>query len=515
MSRLKTLQDRREKRQARLDALVDGAKDVDDAGEQHDRELTDEEQTRSAKLLSQIDKLDREIRKETRAVEKRAQIAAARSAVTIVEPARSTVVDEPRVYGKRSRNSWFHDQHVLVNSSPLDPRRHDAELRLMEWSHQVERDLANDDHDVVSAIEAQLRSEMRRRGNENVDGAIAEYRSRGRAALEQKTGDGVELRAITTGGGAQVSASGGGAAAFVSPVIMINDYAPYREAGRAFVTQLHSIPLPDYGMELALPYVSGPAGVGQQGSEGGAVPETDPTFGYLSGQIGTESGQVTVSQQSIDRTGPGFDFDRMIFDQLGRDYDPKLDAFAISQVLAVATTQAYTGTFSVSTASGVGGFLGQVNGAIAAINTAAGTFLDPTHLFMLPSRWQFIASWADAQGRQLIVPEQYGPFNAAGTAGGVGSPVIEGYTGFSFAGLPVFKDNNLPLLGTTTTDQAIVGDLSEVYWAEGMAVDRVLPQTLAGNLQVIIQRYGYRGIIVRYPNGVVVINGAAMAAPTF
>lgn len=510
MSRLADLLEKRDAHQQELDGLVASCRVVDETtGKTQDRELTEDEEKRSRKLLKKIDELDAEIVGEKRSAERQRTLAEARQIVAPVEPALTTQVDEPRVYGKRSRNSWFHDQHILVNSSPMDPRRLEAQARQMEWSHQVERELANGSK-AAAGIEKQIRSEMRRQGEQSVEGKLAEFRERGRTAMESK----VEQRGITTGGGATASAAGGGAAAFVSPVIFIDEYAPYREAGRAFVNQLHHQPLPDYGMELYLPFVSGPAAVAAQ-TEGSAVQETDPTMGYLSGSVGTEAGQVTVSQQSLDRTGPGFAFDKLIFDQLSRDYDPKLDVYALSQVLAVATSQSYTGTFAVSTASGVGGFLGQVNGAISTINTAPGTFLNPTCAFMIPSRWQYIAAWADAEGRQLIVPERYGPFNASGTAAADGAPVIEGYTGYSFAGLPVFKDANIPLLGTTTTDQVIVGDLSEVYWFEGQPVDRVLPQTLAGNLQVIIQRYGYRGIIVRYPAGVVSINGSAMAAPVF
>lgn len=502
MSVLAELLESRDALQSELDGILRTEQGEDRA------ELSDEQEARSRELIDEIEQVDPRIAEETRKAEKAKLLAEARKHI-VTEPALSTQVDEPRVYGKRSRHSWVYDQYALSCLSPFDQRHQDAAARQVEWSHQVERELADGSTAGVEA-EKQVRSQFRD-NNAPIDGVIAEFRERGRTSMEQKA----EVRTgITTGGGATASAAGGGAAAFVSPVIFINEYAPYREAGRAFINQLHQQPLPDYGMELYLPYVSGPAAVGAQ-TEGSSVTETDPTMGFLSGAVGTEAGQVTVSQQSLDRTGPGFEFDRLIFDQLARDYDPKLDAFALTQVLAVATSQPYTGTFALTVASGVGGFLGMVSGAISTINTAAGTFLNPTHVFVLPSRWQYIAAYADGQGRQVIVPEKYGPFNASGTADGVGSPVIEGYTGYSLAGLPVFKDNNIPLLGTTSTDQAIVGDLSEVYWFEGAPVDRVLPQTLGGNLQVIIQRYGYRGMIVRYPAGVVSINGTAMATPTF
>jgi HK97 family phage major capsid protein len=270
-------------------------------------------------------------------------------------------------------------------------------------------------------------------------------------------------------------------------------------------------------MEVYLPQVTGPAGITAQ-TEGSGVNETDPTFGYLSAALSTYAGQVTVSQQQLDRTGPGFSFDRMIFDQLNRDYCPKVDTKALNTVLGVATSQSWTGNagaFDLVAASGAGGFYGQVSKAKASIRTTAGTVLNPTHLFLVPQRWEFIAAWSDSQGRPVVVPDYAGVMNAAAAGSADGDEGIEGRTGYRLNGLPVFTDANIPNLGTTSTDQAIVGDLGECWVFEGNPVHRVLPQTLAGNLQVILQQYSYLAVLVRYPAAFVSINGTGMAAPSY
>lgn len=500
------------------DALQGELEQITQAVEAEKRDLSEAEETRSAELLAQIDEIDERVAQENRAAAKAELLAEARKRVQSVEARSSadgsqvnvSVESEAMVYGPDSRNSWWADQIALATRTPLDDRRIEAEARQREWSHQVEREIAHGTAKGKAAAKQFLDNESYRTAGKAAE-KLAEARERGRVSLDAKT---EQRTGITTGGGATASASGGGGAAFVSPVILaLSDYAPYREYGRAFIDQANRQPLPEYGMEVYLPHVTGPAAVASQ-TEAGAVAETDPTFGYLSAGLITEAGQVTVSQQQLDRTGPGFAFDRMIFDQLERDYAPKVDLYTLNQVLAVATSQSYTGTFALSAASGSGGFYGQVSKAKAAIRTAAGTILNPTHLFMQPSRWEFIAAWADTQGRALVVPDYAGPFNALANSAD-GDAGIEGRTGARFNGLPVFADANIPNLGTTTTDQALVACMSEVWVFEGNPVHRVLPQTLGGNLQTILQRYSYIAVLVRYPAGIVSINGTAMTAPAY
>jgi len=132
---------------------------------------------------------------------------------------------------------------------------------------------------------------------------------------------------------------------------------------------------------------------------------------------------------------------------------------------------------------------------------------------MIPARWNYTASFADGQGRPLVVPGAAGPFNAI-TSGGANAP-YEGETGYEIQGVPVITDNNIPMVGTTTTDQILVANCSEIYLWESEPVHRIVPQTLAGQLQSIVQMFGYVGCINRYPSGVATIQGTALSAPTF
>ncbi len=333
-------------------------------------------------------------------------------------------------------------------------------------------------------------------------------------ALEHKA----EMRTgITTGGGATASASGGGGAAFVLPVIVPEAYAPWREYGRAFVDQCNKQPLPDYGMNVYIPQITSGAEVAEQ-TEGEGIAEKDPAAGYLAGALGTEAGEVTVTQQLLDRAGPNFSYDKMLFDQLQRDYAPKIDKYALKKVIEVAHEQTWTGEggkFVLVNPSGAGGFYGQVSKAKAYTRKAEGTVLNSTHAFYDPARWEFMAAWSDANGRPVVVPDYAGPYNALAAGSSDGDAGIEGATGYRFNGLRAFTDANIPTQGTTERDQVIVGDLAEVYWFEGTPVMRVIPQTLAKNLQVLLQLYAYRTIIVRYPNGIVVITGTGLSTISY
>ena len=171
----------------------------------------------------------------------------------------------------------------------------------------------------------------------------------------------------------------------MSPAIFLDPYAPCREAGRAFADQCHKQTLPDYGMQMYIPHLTGPAHPSQ--TEGSAINETDPSFGYLNAPVVTLAGEVTVSQQLLDRAGPGFAFDRLIFDQLNRDYAPQWDTYVLNAALAAPTVQIWSpaGGFDLIAQNGTGGFYGQLVKAKAAIRTTAGTVLNPTHLFVTPS----------------------------------------------------------------------------------------------------------------------------------
>lgn len=489
MDRITALQEQRKTALAAYDAFIDP---LVESGEI----LTPEQEARKAELKGAVDQIDRRL-DELEAEEKR---SAAISEVRSTLKQTVEVVSEPTTYGPDSPNSYFAD--LARSFSPSFRGHYQAIERLQAASHEAAVEMVNATPEKRRRIEAMIREENRDNGNGGADRALKDYRELGRTGrMESRAG------MDTTSG------SGG---SFATPVYFIGEYAPYREAGRAFVDQCNKQDLPAYGMTVYLPHVTGPAGVASQSSQNTAIQETDPTAGYLSANLATEAGQVTVSQQLLDRAGPGFEFDKMVFDQLQRDYAPKVDTYVLTQALANAGTVAYTDTtgFHLNTANATGGFYSKVAGAKAAIRKAAGVVMTPTHLFLTPDRWEFIEGWADGQARPVVVPGYAGPFNAVAAGNQSGSSEAEGDTGFKLASLPVFADLNIPT-PTVGNDQAIVGNLNEVYVYEGTPVTRVLPQTQGQNLSVLLQLYSYLAVIPRYPAAIQSIQGSGMASISF
>lgn len=126
-----------------------------------------------------------------------------------------------------------------------------------------------------------------------------------------------EFRALTTGGGATVSASGGGVAAFVWPSFLLDQFAVFRSPCRVLADQLNtSVALPSYGMQVMVPTITATASVTTT-TEGDATSESDPTMTFAgNAAVKQLSGQLTLSQAILDRVGPGMSADVWVFQQL-------------------------------------------------------------------------------------------------------------------------------------------------------------------------------------------------------
>jgi HK97 family phage major capsid protein len=443
--------------------------------------LTEDETTKREELRSALDALTARI-KEVDADERadaELEEVRNRAGVNVTD---IRVTSEPRTYGEGSPNSYFAD---LVRSSSFGWKDHDgAKARLNRYSHEL-------------SVEAAAGSAEGRRAEKMVlSGARTDNGQEARSAVSALR----ESRAMDTGSG-----SGG---SFVTPQYFESDYAPFRQFGRAFIDNCNVQDLPEYGMTVYLPALSGPAGVASQSTQNTGVTETDPTAGYISNNLTTLAGEVTISQQLLDRAGPNFAFDKMVFDQLTRAYNQQADAYALTAALANAGTITYTaGSFSLPA------FWSKVAGAKAATASTSGTILPATHLFATPARWSFAEAQVDSQNRPLIVPNYAGAFNA-GAAGSDGTPVVEGNTGYRMLGLNVFEDGSIPTPGTGA-DQVIVAHMPEVWVWEGPLTPRVIPQTYAQNLSVLLQTYSYITAIVRYPKAVQTITGTGLGSITF
>ena len=416
------------------------------------------------------------------------------------------VTREPGPYQAGSPNSWIRD--VLVSAEPdlggmaagrsgeSDMRPHAVSERLSRHAQDVRRAALIKRDGYGRYIERVLREQQR---HEDPDLHRKKYKEQMR-----------ELRSgLVTGGGLTASASGGGAAAFVPPAFLMEQWAA-PEPYAAFVSQCNSdVQLPGFGMEVYVPQVTAATSVTSE-TELAGVPEADPTTSLLNAPIVMKAGQVVVSQQFLDRVGPGIAGDAVLFESLRQQLDAQKDAYALSQALANAQSVTNSSAFALTTASGVGGLYGDIKKARSKLTDTAGVRLRATHVFMLDDACDFLLAYADSGGRPIAVPaldDNRLPIRS------VGDQNAEGYTGHLLAGLALFGDSNIPNSGSNI--QIVVARMNTILHMEAEPVPYLYPPTYAGSLDAVLGVRQYVATVPEYGSGVSVISGSAYAASTF
>jgi hypothetical protein len=321
-----------------------------------------------------------------------------------------------------------------------------------------------------------------------------------------------EFRTLVTQGGATASASGGGAAAFVTPAFLWQAYAVYRSPARVFCDQLNSgYTLPDWGMNCYIPTWSGGGTSVATDTENAALSETDPISGFQTGAIVQTAGKVTVSRAVTDRVGPGMSGDAAIFAQLKNQLGSQVNVYALNQALPSSQTVPNSGAFAVTTASGVGGMMGDIKTARNLTHDTLGTRVRATHLFTIGDLLDYVSSYADSTGRLLFEashcdnPPAYTGANPAG----------DGWTGYMIGGLAAYADDSVPTTTTGNFAQIVVTRPSEIALLESEPVFSVYPQSLANDLEDIVVAREYTATIARYPSAIATIGGVAYTASRF
>ena len=386
----------------------------------------------------------------------------------------AVVKSEPRIYGPGSGNSHYLD--VARAAMPGTQYHSDAVRRLARYGREL-------------TVEAQAASPEGRR-------ALRVAATRGREISESAVLD--ERRALTS------SANSFGS--FVTPQYLVNDFALYRAFPPAFFEQTVQVEDAGFGMTMYLPALTAATTVASQ-VEGVAVANATPTAGYLSANLVTLTGEVDVSQQLFDRAGP-LSFDAVIHAQLMQSLNAAVDSYALTTALVTAGTVAGAGSFTAAN------LWKDIAKAKAAMLTNAGTALPATHLFVQPSFGEWMLSQSDPNGRPLMLPT---PQNAVLpiTPGPDGGPPA-GFTGERILATAVFTDGNIPVASPSFDTQIIVAHMPEVYSLMSEPTLRAIPETLAPDLEVVVQLVALVGVIVRHAAAIQVIVGAGYpAAPSF
>jgi HK97 family phage major capsid protein len=330
-----------------------------------------------------------------------------------------------------------------------------------------------------------------------------------RQRLSQHTEDmanrgGMEYRDIS-----RVDGQGGYA---VPPAWLVEMYVELARPGRAFANTTQRLPLPGGTDSINIPKVLTGTSVAVQTADNQPVSDTDINDTFINAPVRTIAGQQGVAIQLIDQSPIAFD--QVIFSDLIRAHAGMLDQQIIygsgssGQVLGVANTP---GTQSVAvSALTIQGITNAIANSIQLINTTR--YLPPEVIVMHPRRFSWLLSLLDGQQRPLWVPDANGPFNAAGILQDVDSQQVVGKT----HGLPVITDPNITTTSGAGSNEDVVyvmrsSDL--LLWESGIRA-RVLPETKAANLTVLLQIFSYFAFsAARYPQSVVQLTG--LTPPSF
>jgi HK97 family phage major capsid protein len=296
----------------------------------------------------------------------------------------------------------------------------------------------------------------------------------------------------------------------VPPAWLMNQYIELARSGRAFANLVQRQPLPGGTDSINIPKLLTGTATAIQTADNQPVQDTDLTDTFVSAPVRTISGQQGVAIQLLDQSPIAFD--DLVFRDLIADYASQLDKQCLygsgtnGQVLGVNNTP-NIGTIAVSTVD-ITGVYGAIANAIQTVHTTR--FQPPEVVVMHPRRWGWFLALLDNQQRPLFLPDANRPWNAAGILEEVASQQVVG----SIQGLPVVTDPNIATTsGAGTEDIVYVLRASDiVLWESGIRA-RVLPETKAANLTVLLQLYGYLAFSAqRYPASIVMISGLTAPA---
>lgn len=494
---------------AELEKIILGDKD---AGVEP-RLLTPEEETRQEEARKRVDVIDGFVR-EAEADEKRAKDEEEERARKL-GPAGSLsqgsplevrdgvvyIGSEPMTYSDANpQNSWLRD--MMFNAYPQSPLWESCRARLQRHQQEVEGILRHQ----PGSKEGRALRKFRQNSNRILamsreDWVRAEY-------VDRKGDD----RAVPESEARAVSTTTSSMGDFAPPLYFLPTYAPFRTYGRTLIDTLKSRPLPETGMTFNIPAITTPTEALAQTTQNTSVSTRTMVATYRSGTVQTLIDNLKVSQQYLDRVGPGIGGDQIVRDDQMRQLNRTLNIKGWVKLLKATTV----GTVSVATTSAFTAkkFNQDVHKAKANIRKTDGTVAYPTHSLYTVTVWTTIEGAYDTNGRPYVVPSGVA-FNPL--AVGDGTNVPEGYTGFKFAGLPALSDPALQVAWKTTggcpsgagTKQPTVVGAFDIAceWMEGTPVIRVLPQPYAATLTVLIQVYCYWAFVPVYPKGLQIVYG--------
>ena len=338
-----------------------------------------------------------------------------------------------------------------------------------------------------------------------ISSAPGRFDSEARARLQRHAEEGaIETRT-------NMSRTDGQGGEFVPPLWLLNQYVKLARAGRVTADLASKFELPAGTDSINLPKISGGSVVAAQ-TDNSAATNVDITTSTVTAPVNTYAGQQVFALQLLEQSP--INFDQVVFADLIAAHAQAIGAAVIG---GSGTSGAHTGvltntgtnsvTYTATSPTGAGVYAAIAQG-ISLV--AKNRFLPADAVVMNPSRWYWLVSQVDSNGRPLVVPTA----QAFNTAGVIEDVRAEGSVG-TIAGVPVFLDPNIGSTYSTNQDRVIVARFSDLALFEGPARTRVLFETDANTLQARLQVWNYSAFTsYRYSTAISVCSGTGFAAPS-
>lgn len=305
------------------------------------------------------------------------------------------------------------------------------------------------------------------------------------------------------------SDAAGGAA--VVPLYLQDRFEKARLA-KAITSQLTSQEaMPEKGDTITIPIQNGSAAVAAlaQASPLNSLQETDATFTTATESVVEVGGVQDISNFINDRGALGASVDSIIADHLASLLAVDEDARVLAKVRSGAGVAV---TYTATTGTLVGIYT-KIADAIQQVHT--GNLEAPTGIVVHPRRFAKWASELDSNNRPLMVPMSVAQ-NPLAWASGDGTPVAQGFTGYSIHGLPIYVDANVLTTSDTNQDTAYVCDWKKQYtWLGNVMVDidRSVMFKQSG-LTIRARRY-FATMVGHRDDAFATITGTGLATPSF
>lgn len=310
-------------------------------------------------------------------------------------------------------------------------------------------------------------------------------------------------------------------AGMVPPQYLVDQYAPFASSGRPFLNSLNSLPLPDMGTSFVIPRVSTGA-TATVLTEGATFNDTDIAVSNDTATVQLIGAKSDVSRTLFERGGATTDM--LIFPELLEACNRNEDSISLN---GTSATTSFLGVVSVSGINSVAytdasptvaELWPKLADAIQRINS--NRYAPPTAIFMHPRRWGWITSAIDSQNRPLF---NFTTTPPTAPVFGLGTALQYGQIVGTLQGLPVITDASIATTwasgapGAGTEDYIVVVRTPDLVLWEDNAMRFTFeqaPTTAPGQVRLAVGRFALFHA-ARFPKSISVIGGTGMTAPSF